>query len=272
MRRRKALLGRLGKWLTSNAMVGGVTVLLAVSIAIVSGCGSSNLSMADVTATHEYLRARYMLQQSYRSQLPSTKALLARYSAEITRACPGVLRNAPLSSTQGIAYSSNDPKIIREELVAEVEAGLEIAVLKSREPSLRTFLSEIRNLTWSNPRVAAIVREVADVESKFTRTVPDACRDMRAWAASNYRRRPTNLPEFSSIIPVPEKAKRELVAMGYDSRWPERDVLQLLKHYGGSDAPPTSDEVDRLEIDGASRDRQLIRDATGNVEAAIGLS
>ena len=64
---------------------------------------------------------------------------------------------------------------------------------------------------------------------------------------------------------------RELVAMGYGKRFPERDILQLLKNYQHSSKGITSASVERLEIKMAARETELLQRATRRIEKAMSL-
>jgi hypothetical protein len=63
----------------------------------------------------------------------------------------------------------------------------------------------------------------------------------------------------------------ELVAMGYGKRYPERDILQLLKNYRQSSEGITSASIEQLEIKMGVNEWEALQVVARRIDKAMSL-
>jgi hypothetical protein len=231
-------------------------------------------SVNDVRATKAYLNARNALEQAADAGLPRASNALDAFAAHMRGACPHALRGAPGGSS--IHHRSGGTVFrpaARELLVIEIETGLLTTLLRSQGAERDKFIKKVQSLAWSDHKVTNIIHALVNTEAAWIKeAIPDACHDIKAWTASGYRKVPAGAQRIPfGIRPFPERVARELVAMGYGKRFPERDILQLLKNYQHSSKGITSASVEQLEIKMAAKGIKLLQGAMVRIEKALGL-
>ena len=127
-------------------------------------CGSVPVAVAsssDTQATHAYLIAQYKLATALLHETAAARGAESAAAAQIARGCPGVVSGmpqepslrpfpAPLPRVRGEnARFSEQKQTIEEELGAAVDR--ESLYLPAEE----AFAAEVRQLSWSNPAIAA---------------------------------------------------------------------------------------------------------------------
>jgi hypothetical protein len=131
----------------------------------------------------------------------------------------------------------------------------------------------VRSLAWSDRKVTSIIHAIVDTEAAWmNEVVPDVCRDIKTWTASGYRKLPARIQRIPfGIRPFPGRVVRELTAMGYGKRFPERDILQLLKNYEQSGEGITSASVEQLEIKMATKESEALQRGARRIDKAMSL-
>jgi hypothetical protein len=231
-------------------------------------------SVNDIRATKAYLNARYILEQAADAGLPGASNALDAFAAHMSRVCPNALRGAPGGSS--IHHRSGGTVFrppARELLVVEIETGSLTTLLRSQSAERDEFIKKVRSLAWSDHKVTNIIHALVSTEAAWIKeAIPDACHDIKAWTASGYRKLPDRTQRIPfGIRPLPERVARELVAMGYGKRFPERDILQLLKNYQHSGEGITSASVEQLEIKNAAKETELLHGAARRIDKAMSL-
>jgi hypothetical protein len=228
----------------------------------------------DVRVTKAYLNARFMLEQAADTGLPDAGNALDAFAARMSRVCPNALRGAPGSSS--IHHRGGGTVFrpaARELLAGEIETSLLTIFLRSQSAERDEFIKKARSLAWSDHRVTNIIHAFVDTEAAWLKeAIPDPCHDIKAWTASGYRKLPTSTQRMPyGIRPFPERMVRELVALGYGRRYPERDILQLLKNYRHSDEGITSASVEQLEFKMAAKEWEALQAVARRIDKAMSL-
>lgn len=231
-------------------------------------------SVEDVMTTKVYLNARNALEQEIKDGLAGTDIALDAFATHMSDACPHALKDAPEGSS--IHHQSGGAVFrpaARELLIIEIETGLLLTLLRSQSTERYAFIKKVRSLEWNDHKVTNIIHTLVDTEAAWIKeAVPDVCHDIKIWTTSGYRKLPTDVQRIPfGIRPFPVGMTRELTAMGYGKRFPERDILQLLKNYWRSGSGLTSVSVEHLEINMAVKEAELLQKATRRIEKAMSL-
>jgi hypothetical protein len=255
---------------TIGVLIGGIGVVAAMA-----AFGPSEPSRSDIAASKAYVHARYALEQASQAELPVTRAALDGVVAHIGATCPGILRGAPLDRPRhrGRPGSVALETPARDLLALEAYKGLETTLIRSQATSRREFVDAVDHLRWTDRKVTSLVHSIVDTEAGWLNgPLPDTCHDMKAWVASGYRRLTASTRRVPfGIQPISERVSNELIALGYRTRFPSRDLLQLLKRYQHSGEHFMNDRVEQLEVKMASTELQLLPEAMARIESALGL-
>ncbi len=246
-----------------------------VAVAAIAAFRTSTPSRRDILATRAYVRACYTLERAYQADFSFTRRAVEAVVVHMTKACTDILRDAPLNNvgqSVGMGNELREPAA-RNLLVVEVEQELQDAVLQSQVGARRQFARVVAPLGWDDRKVTDLIHAVVNSETAWLKNIPpNACRDMKSWVGSGYRRLPASTQRVSfGLQPIPQRISNELVALGYGKRFPERDILQLLKHYHSSSGDITSNLVERLETRTAADVIGLQRKTIAHVEKVLGL-
>ena len=258
----------------------GVAVTVALhtsgpSVSVAVATRAKPPSVNDIRATKAYLNARYMLEQASDAGLPGASHALSAFAAHMSRVCPNALRGAPGGSS---VHHRGGGRVFRpaarELLVVEIETDLLTTLLRSQSAERDEFIKKVQSLAWSDHKVTKIIHALINTEAAWVKeAIPDTCHDIKTWTASGYRKlaaRTQRIPY--GIRPFPERVVKELVAMGYGKRFPERDILQLLKNYQHTGGRIASSSVEQLEIKMAAKEIELLQRATRRIDKAMSLA
>jgi hypothetical protein len=211
---------------------------LAIVTAVLASLAAASVSMAasptDTAATHAFLQARYDFYVAALRDAPAARAGFIAASQRLARECPGVLAHAPRNELEGESGESRPSPRARGEreraerqratIEGEIGASLSAAESLAYRPAAEAFITATSSLSWSDASIAPLVQASLTVlREAFATPPPDACADMKAWAASGYR----------SLSPA-SRAFRETQAASTERLDTEQSISAALKPYEGS--------------------------------------
>jgi hypothetical protein len=138
-------------------------------------------SSGDVAATHAYIQANYSLSHASVALIKQGEARIQAYNSRLARECPKAGAGSPVTEvSQPMSY--------------EVAVALWSFAYGTAAAPIRTFVSAVKPLHWSNPRLTRIARTYAtSLHELSTLPLPDLCSDVRAWTASGFQTVPPNV-------------------------------------------------------------------------------
>ena len=168
------------------------SALVTLLVAFAGGPASLAATPADTAATGAYLRADYELDRAVLANARASDSAVSTLAKVISGECPGVLAGVP---NEELNPGSFTPRVrgerqreemqfetIREEFAQAISA----AVYKPDSAAIQAFVAQITPLSWSDPRIAALVHFDASSIQEDLVSVPQVCADMRAWAQTGY--------------------------------------------------------------------------------------
>lgn len=186
-----------------------------LALVVLAGVGSTYVATAlasaaaprDRAATHAYLSAVYTYEQTLLANLPASTAAGEALANKVGAECPGVLAGAPASESP---FSSRPQptgarKMSRQlrKLRGEISFALDRAHGEPDRPAVLALANAIRQLRWSDPRIAQEADAFATyLEAQLAIPLPAVCADLKAWVASGY----TTLPPGTTQLRSRQKA------------------------------------------------------------------
>ncbi len=157
-------------------MIAAVVLGLAPAAAIASS--------GDVAATHAYIQANYALARAGVARIGAAEANIQALNGKLARECPRVGAGSPENeAAQPMSY--------------EVAVALWAVAYGTAAGPIRTFVSAVRPLRWSNRRITRIAHEYAtSLHDLSTLPVPDLCTDVRSWTASGFNVIPADVAQL----------------------------------------------------------------------------
>ncbi len=139
-------------------------------------------------AVRAYLRDVYKYERVVFTKIGLAKADYGLLASRISNECAGVISgSAHQSGRSTTRWPGREFEQIGD-LREEVYAALDDALLAPDRRALFVLVVKLRNLRWDTPSLRRRVDAYATaLERRVTQRVPNACSDMRAWAASGYR-------------------------------------------------------------------------------------
>jgi hypothetical protein len=145
-------------------------------------------SRQDVAAAHTVLTAGYETLHAVLRSWPKMEASMRSLNSRFARECPGVGAGSPQTETE-------------KHLSYEVAGALWATAYHADAPIVNRFIHRVTGLTSSNPRLnRRVYKFLNGLSEMLALRVPDICADVRAWAASGYRRVPTSTLQFDSHV------------------------------------------------------------------------
>jgi len=213
---------------------------------------------ADTAATHAYLQARYDYFLAALRAAPAARAGFMAASERLGRECPGVLAHAPRNELVSESSDSPVPPRVKGEreraerqlvtIDGEISFTLAAPEASAYRPAVEAFLAATAPLSWSDAKITQLVQtNAATLREPFATSAPDACADMKAWAASGY----------SSLTPA-SRAFREAQTAIAERVASEASLSAVLKPYEGPAERALIARIDALR-------RKLVIAVTGNL-------
>jgi hypothetical protein len=181
-RRHGAPVGAAAAWLS----------VIAVAC-LISPCTAFGSAAEDRESTQAYLTAAYEDAQTMVANLGASKAGFEALAASIGSECAGVLAGAHNASQRSRSFARRfgEEQRIREQqfdLQGELDDELEQKWSEPNRQASMAFAEKVAKLRWTNVAVDRLVdTDVAELERTLSAPTPNACADMKAWAASGYR-------------------------------------------------------------------------------------
>lgn len=186
------------------------TKALAVALLVVAGCalvpGAASaasphkaVTHADRVAAHAYLLDMYEYAQAAATAAPAILSAYEGAANRIAAECPGVLAGAPRENKIEVGFGVH-PMTARQrgeakrrsaqtiDLHSEVAVALSAAEQGVLAPSRAALLAKLQALPSLDPALTGFVHaEARLLEEGLHVSAPEACADMKAWVASDYR-------------------------------------------------------------------------------------
>lgn len=204
--------------------IGTILVLLALA--------GTAAAMDNTASTHAYLQAGYELDQAVLHNAPASRSALTALAARIGNECHGVLAGAPNEELGPPTEHSTTPRARGERQRSEIqlqtiEGELDLsvypAIYQPDRAAIEAYAAQITPLSWSDPRIAPLVRFGANRLKEFlSPPAVDACADMKTWAQSGYHVLSPASREFEAARTAHLEATR-----------PRGSIGSLLKPYEG---------------------------------------
>jgi len=173
-----------------------IALVAASLIALAAVPAPALATSGDVSATQAYVRANYALVSSAHAKIPAAEAILQALLQRVRSECPKAAAGSP---------QDTDSEALTFELVGEMR----LAATRPNAPAVEAFARTVARLHWSNAGLNNAVRAyAAQLRRQAKLAIPDACAEVRAWAASGFRTLPEGTRRFNRALP-------EYVAMGF---------------------------------------------------------
>jgi hypothetical protein len=179
-----------------------VAVLLAASAVSSAAAVGPRVTREDRAATHAYLLATYAFERAVLANASAANAAVARLASRLASECPGVLSGAPQESLKSqIEHDERSPRSPRQEgesnrehtqltvLQDELTIALSLSDIEPSRQAALTYARTVKSLRWSDPAVTLLEHSTAAaLEAELEVVPPGVCADMKAWAATAYKR------------------------------------------------------------------------------------
>ena len=192
----------------------GCSAVFVLAAALCAGVPVAAASSSDAQATHAYLLAQYKLVTALLHGAAAARGAEGTVATQIARECPGVLSGVPHEpppepypprANGENARLSKQRQTIEEELNAAVDRPVE----SSHRPADEAYAAEVRQLSWSNPAIAAALGAATSARLEAVAApAPPFCTDARAWAQSGYRDLSAGSREFEASRAARSNAER----------------------------------------------------------------
>lgn len=178
------------------------TVSLAILLLAVALCIAPvgvAVNSADQTSTDQYDRAVHRLAVRLAATAPAIAARREALALALGSECHGLLAHAPGVEEPHDPFGEQPKSALErgEQVRAEQQLSTirnEIAstmagpIRTAEAPDFEAFAKTVEPLFWSDPRITTAIHRHAQAGSLDARhAVPDACADIKAWAASGFK-------------------------------------------------------------------------------------
>jgi len=154
-------------------------------------------------ATHRYIAAVYAYQRATAANAAAIREAAESFISRIDSECAGVITAAPRHGAPASSFARKTGEEQRlDEQVSEIEdelgTALRLEMTRPNRIAERRFDSRVKSLRWGDRGLAQLVKAeaIAREEGTLRAPVPNACADMRSWAASGYRTLPAGTKAF----------------------------------------------------------------------------
>lgn len=147
-------------------------------------------------STDAFVRALHHLAAGLAAGTPAATRRFEALARIMESECHGILAHAP--GLQGERDSVPQQSARRQGEQARAEHQLStigqetedvVSSNPARAPIVETFAKTVEALSWSDPRITSAVHRDGQGEALYARRAPpDACADMKAWAASGFKK------------------------------------------------------------------------------------
>jgi hypothetical protein len=142
----------------------------------------------DVASTHTYLVAGYAALHAVVSKWSAVEADIHKLDLRFHAECPDVGAGGPQSEEE-------------QKLSYEVAGALWATGYHTDAGVVRTFVSRVRSLRWTNPATNRSSRRfIMGLQEMSALSVPDLCGDVRAWSADGFKAVSTNTERFDRHV------------------------------------------------------------------------
>lgn len=176
-----------------------VRLLLITTTTFLIAVGAQAAEASNLSATHAYIQANYAVAKAGVARIGTIQSKVLALNTSLSQQCPGAGKGAP-------------PLEVTQPVSAEVVAALWAIAYQTNAAPIATFISKVKHLRWSNPRITNIVARYArSLHELATLPLPNLCEDVRAFAAGGFRAAPARavmLSEHAEAIelePVPAR-------------------------------------------------------------------
>jgi hypothetical protein len=210
-----------------------ILLLFLAAIGLGAVPASAPASSADIAATQAYLQANYALVRVARSHLKASEDAPLMTLAQVKRECPLAGEGSP-----------QDPE--STQMSDEVIGAMVIGAGNPDRPAIKTFISSVANLSWSNHRLTSAIRAyTSKLKTLLSLSAPNLCGDVRAWAANGYHSLPASTVAFvGKFMPA-------WVALGYVpgqlTPYESSAATTLVDHAAGLEQQLTEGEARAVE-------------------------
>lgn len=216
-----------------------VTLLAAMAATVLALPAPAPAAGGDVAATHTYILSNYRLAREGVARIAPGQSRIEALIRRISRECPGAGAASPQDEQTG-------------RFTFEVGVALWSVAYGTAAGPIRTFVSTVRRLHWSDPSTTRAAQQYASsLQALASLSLPPLCDDVRAWRASGYQVVPPRTlaldqrVEAIELHPLPARklarfergsdagifartAKLERRLADAESNPGERDLLRLL--------------------------------------------
>lgn len=202
-----------------------------------------------------YLQAKYALSGLEVRRIGASAAAIEEAARRIERECPS-LAEAPEGSQL-------------DEFGMEIRAVVFFAAAKPDRGAMLVFAAKIVRLSWSERRIAELVRSLA-VEERMIASLgsPNVCADLKAWRDSGYRTLPQSTVQFVKQVGA---IGGETSGGGRGEESLEDAIVRALQPYESRGERRLARWSQRRDKDAGKRLLRLATDALHGVEQALGI-
>jgi hypothetical protein len=230
------------------------------------------VSAEDAAATSTYLTDVNGFQQMLLANAPKSAEALEDLAGRLGSECPGVLSDAPNTSTLSDFSPSGSTtlsEVLRTErqssdLRAELASAMTTTYLQPDNTATALLVGSLNTLQWSSPTLTAAVhaRAAADQEA-LGAPLPNVCADMRAWVADDYKTLPAATAEFL--------AHREAKRARTGSEDTSGAIEALLTSYENTEDAALARRAKTLEREFVTGAAGTLTSVEARVESALGI-
>jgi hypothetical protein len=168
----------------SRMIAAAAIALLAFVLAPASALATSS----DDTATHTYILANYALVRASEAKVGVGQTDFKSYFKQINGKCKGAGAGAPQDEeAQPLNYEATGA-------LWSITYGVDAA-------PIRTFVSTVDRLHWSNSKLTQIAKSyAATLHGLATLPLPDLCGDVQTWRAGGFRTVPASTTSFDRHV------------------------------------------------------------------------
>src|SRR5437667_429320 len=143
------------------------------------------------------IQARYGLPVLIRATTLSALALALAPGAAIASSGDVGATHAYIQANYPLARAGSPENEVAQPMSYEVAVALWAVAYGTAAGPIRTFVSAVRPLRWSNQRITRIAHQYAtSLHELSTLPVPDLCADVRAWTANGFHTVPANVAQL----------------------------------------------------------------------------
>jgi hypothetical protein len=214
-RRRERWPGRWRGWVGAALVLAFAVLRGSVPIAAASS--------TDAQATHAYLIAQYRLVTALLHDAAAERRAEREAAKQIARECPGVVSGMPQEPFPK-PFPAPPPRVRGENarlsqqkqtITGELDAAVTRPIDSLHRPAEEAYATEVRQLSWSNPAVAAALQAATTARLEaVSAPAPPFCADARAWAQSGYRALSAASREFAASSAARKTSEHRELSLG----------------------------------------------------------